>query len=1022
MRENSSRFKDLFIAIDEIAREELGARTHVVLTGSTRQGFFVKAGDMDVAISSLDVTFLKRRGVQFSELLKCQRRDMRKVADVVSSEKLSLPILTLLHKGIAENLVERVGRLASFRPQLLNVELVNASVPIVKIAMETQTGIANVDICVDLRCQSLFNTRLVRAYAVANGAFADLTILIKMWCSKFRISQAKDGFFSGYQWTLLVIYYLQHCVYEEDHRAVLPNLQNMRGNATTIHPFVPEHDEEVCAELAYSQRFFDPMHGVHNPRVDGILGNQRLVCDAGNSGGESDDGVWTGCGDNGEAGGDDSRNHVSRTAGGRGSRDGVGDKTTRGNAKAGSKGSRSLGRASKHGKKQKNRRRNAGSSDLSSSHSSVSCDDDSDASSHGCFPASPGRADASKVFSATGSTVAPAVESSHSAEEVHDLASQPEAPQQVIGLSPSALGAADSPFRTASANRKNARPPRRERRGKKNEFLAAAMGGERDWPFGVQVDSRPCSVVPGYPSLAPAETFVEAGGDPAGHNRFVDGVAGGDGAVVGVDGGGGRRRARRRKAARAPAERGERVHTGGGAEENEVGPTVPAAVSGGGKKPRNRKRQKGRKGSQEVPDEAVNSSAPPPMYPGGGLDDLGNNMWVSESDKGQFKGRGGCDIQGLTTTADDCVNADLNEETGEVEVEGKRKNRASFRGSRGKGKSGKLDVWEGAPESLSKVWDTEPAFEDLRFKADEGRSADASKHVDAELAGGGGYAQTVADLCSVGVAHINGKVCNRNPAALLHLSSPICGNAQQTDSRKAKPTRKEEGLRGEEQKQPRGDWDGAQGRCVDRVNDGLRSPRNNHQVYQKKLSCAERVAVLSGGACEYDDDKGGNESSNKRRSQSNEGELADALHQIPYPEEENLSASSYFDTASRSVAAVSPATTLDPQKTGRCESRFLFDRKHGATFMVKRDLLSLLTGFFEFYSWRFDYLAHVRAHVLLYVFTASFRNMPAWGSVFGFIGCFTRQQQYVWLHAASSCNIFDLQVRDCCSIHFQGGS
>lgn len=56
----------------------------------------------------------------------------------------------------------------------------------------------------------IHNSRLLRAYATCDPRVLALGLLIKHWAAANKIEGAYAGFLSGYQWTLLVIHFLQH--------------------------------------------------------------------------------------------------------------------------------------------------------------------------------------------------------------------------------------------------------------------------------------------------------------------------------------------------------------------------------------------------------------------------------------------------------------------------------------------------------------------------------------------------------------------------------------------------------------------------------------------------------------------------------------------------------------------------------------------------------------------------------------------------------------------------------------------
>jgi DNA polymerase sigma len=93
-----------------------------------------------------------------------------------------------------------------------------ARVPIVKFA-DPDSGL-NCDVCVN-NILAVYNTRLLRTYALLDIRCAQLIYLIKYWASMREINQPYLGTLSSYSYVLLVIHYLQSLP-----NPVLPVLQD----------------------------------------------------------------------------------------------------------------------------------------------------------------------------------------------------------------------------------------------------------------------------------------------------------------------------------------------------------------------------------------------------------------------------------------------------------------------------------------------------------------------------------------------------------------------------------------------------------------------------------------------------------------------------------------------------------------------------------------------------------------------------------------------------------------------------
>ena len=94
--------------------------------------------------------------------------------------------------------------------------LTRATVPIVKFS-DPRSGM-DVDISIN-NSLALYNTNLLKSYSKLDGRVRQLAVCIKHWALHRNLSDAREGTFSSYAWSILVI---NHLIRE----GVIPNLQS----------------------------------------------------------------------------------------------------------------------------------------------------------------------------------------------------------------------------------------------------------------------------------------------------------------------------------------------------------------------------------------------------------------------------------------------------------------------------------------------------------------------------------------------------------------------------------------------------------------------------------------------------------------------------------------------------------------------------------------------------------------------------------------------------------------------------
>ena len=121
-----------------------------------------------------------------------------------------------------KKIIKRIGGMLRGQGMESVQTLTGAKVPIVKF-IDPRSGL-NVDISIN-NTLALHNTRLLASYSKLDKRVKELAICIKYWALHRDISDAPNGTFSSYAWSILVI---NHLIHEK----VIPNLQT--GDDRTI--------------------------------------------------------------------------------------------------------------------------------------------------------------------------------------------------------------------------------------------------------------------------------------------------------------------------------------------------------------------------------------------------------------------------------------------------------------------------------------------------------------------------------------------------------------------------------------------------------------------------------------------------------------------------------------------------------------------------------------------------------------------------------------------------------------------
>ena len=137
-----------------------------------------------------------------------------------------------------KKIIKRIGGMLRGQGMESVQTLTGAKVPIVKF-VDPRSGL-NVDISIN-NILALHNTRLLANYAKLDKRVKELAICVKYWAMHRDISDAPNGTFSSYAWSVLVI---NHLIQEK----VIPNLQSGKDR-TIIEIEKREYDITINEDL-----------------------------------------------------------------------------------------------------------------------------------------------------------------------------------------------------------------------------------------------------------------------------------------------------------------------------------------------------------------------------------------------------------------------------------------------------------------------------------------------------------------------------------------------------------------------------------------------------------------------------------------------------------------------------------------------------------------------------------------------------------------------------------------------------
>ncbi|XP_059094465.1 poly(A) RNA polymerase gld-2 homolog A-like [Tigriopus californicus] len=240
---------------DLVAKNFPGAFLQVF--GSTLNGFGNKSSDMDLGI----FVDLNRVSASFSQ------RQMN------AGERIKI----LLHRLKRIIMVQMSTSIHS------NIEMIPAKVPILKMREK------NWNTEIDIACNhpiGVRNTHLLFHYCQLDWRIAPLVHTIKLWAKTNKVNEAKNGTFSSYSLSLMVLHVLQHVV----QPPVIPSLQHLvpeafdpNSDITSLNfeRVLPQYASSNCQSLgALLVRFFqyyvqelDFTQHVPSVRTGGVLTN-----------------------------------------------------------------------------------------------------------------------------------------------------------------------------------------------------------------------------------------------------------------------------------------------------------------------------------------------------------------------------------------------------------------------------------------------------------------------------------------------------------------------------------------------------------------------------------------------------------------------------------------------------------------------------------------------------------------------------------------------------------------------------
>lgn len=185
---------------------------HLFIVGSLRQNTYVSSSDIDlVVVLSQDMK---------SELLNartraCNSTNGSRPNPFPPYEKQKTPgVLYRKLKTFADNNNESIEACYDLaetlhKTEVFNsIECVTSNVPTIKCRY-TNDMYSNVRVDISFDVNTLRNTLFAAEYANQHNICVQLMKVVKLWAVRHKIADAFKGYFSGFQWMFLVVFYLQ---------------------------------------------------------------------------------------------------------------------------------------------------------------------------------------------------------------------------------------------------------------------------------------------------------------------------------------------------------------------------------------------------------------------------------------------------------------------------------------------------------------------------------------------------------------------------------------------------------------------------------------------------------------------------------------------------------------------------------------------------------------------------------------------------------------------------------------------
>lgn len=231
--------------------------------GSSASGLGFAHSDVDVAIhpddfKSLDVEVL-RKAIRL-ETLSFDAGYKEREANIESWEEW---LTRSRPEGVFILTIGQVFRDSGLFDQVETVS--TARVPVVRM-VHKETNV-NCDVAIG-NMLAVHNTSLLRTYSEISPVAKDLIMAVKLWAKRRSVGDASMGFLSSYGWTLLALFYLQHCPKQLGGH-VLPNIQLCK----------PDEKAEVVDDTigSFNVKYFkgmpavDVLESIKNPNSLGSL-------------------------------------------------------------------------------------------------------------------------------------------------------------------------------------------------------------------------------------------------------------------------------------------------------------------------------------------------------------------------------------------------------------------------------------------------------------------------------------------------------------------------------------------------------------------------------------------------------------------------------------------------------------------------------------------------------------------------------------------------------------------------------